>query len=65
MIVRFSYLPPFPVSLFSLHENNIIQYSVDGIIWEGEWKNGKLWNGTVYEKDGTIYGKYVNGIPED
>jgi len=30
----------------------------------GEWKNGKLWNGTYYNECGTIYGKYVNGNVE-
>ena len=27
----------------------------------GEWKDGENWNGIQYDKDGNIYGKYVNG----
>jgi len=33
----------------------------DGRKYEGEWKDGKRWNGTTYEIDGTIFGKIVNG----
>jgi len=29
--------------------------------WIGEYKVGYLWNGTQYDKDGNITGKYVNG----
>jgi len=30
--------------------------------WEvGEYKDGVLWNGTYYDENGNIYGKYVNG----
>ena len=30
--------------------------------WEvGEYKDGVLWNGKYYDKDGNIVGKYVNG----
>ena len=27
----------------------------------GEYKDGKEWNGKLYDKNGTIIGKYVNG----
>ena len=33
----------------------------DGSKFVGEWKDGKPWYGTQYEKDGDILGKYVNG----
>jgi len=33
----------------------------DGDKEVGEWKKNELWNGTQYDKDGNIYGKYVNG----
>ena len=29
--------------------------------YEGEFKDGTLWNGTSYDKDGNITGKRVNG----
>ena len=28
---------------------------------EGEYKDNRLWNGTTYDKNGKITGKYVNG----
>ena len=34
---------------------------MEGQIWEGEYKDGKIWNGTVYLNDGSIFIKYVNG----
>ena len=33
----------------------------DGDKYEGEWKDEKPWNGTYYDKDGNIKGKFVNG----
>ena len=27
----------------------------------GGWKDGEWWNGTVYDRDGNIIGKIVNG----
>ena len=27
----------------------------------GEWKDYKQWNGTIYDPNGKIIGKYVNG----
>ena len=27
----------------------------------GEWKNGEIWNGTEYDKDGNIIYRWVNG----
>ena len=28
----------------------------------GEWKDGKTWNRTKYDKNGNIIGKWVNGV---
>ena len=36
----------------------------DGIKYEGEWKDGNPWNGTDYDKDGNIIGKWVNGVKQ-
>ena len=33
----------------------------DGQKYVGEYKDEKRWNGTLYEKDGNIESKYVNG----
>ena len=30
----------------------------------GEWKNGKEWNTKHTKKDGTLLGKYVNGVEQ-
>jgi hypothetical protein len=27
----------------------------------GEWKEGKIWNGKKYDKDGNIFATFVNG----
>ena len=35
----------------------------DGSKYDGIWKNGKLWKGTIYLKDGTILSKYEDGLP--
>jgi len=29
--------------------------------YEGEWKDGNMLNGTHYDKNGNIIGKFVNG----
>jgi len=34
----------------------------DGTKYVGEWKDGKTWNGTEYDKNGNIIGKWVNGV---
>jgi len=34
----------------------------DGIKYVGEFKDGRDWNTTEYDKNGNITGKYVNGI---
>ena len=36
--------------------------SSNGEKYEGEWKDEKPWNGTYYDKDGNIIGKWVNGV---
>ena len=30
----------------------------------GEYKDGKPWNGTEYDKNGNITGKWVNGVKQ-
>ena len=30
-------------------------------VCEGEWKEGKIWNGKKYDKDGNIFATFVNG----
>ena len=30
----------------------------------GEYKDAKPWNGTYYDKDGNIIGKFVNGVKQ-
>ena len=34
---------------------------LDGRKYEGEFKDGKPWNGTLFVKNGNIFGKFVNG----
>ena len=36
----------------------------DGDKYEGEWKDGKKWNGIQYEKNGNVDEKYVNGVKQ-
>ena len=36
----------------------------DGGKYEGEWKEGKEWNGKLYGKDGKIIRKFVNGVKQ-
>jgi len=33
----------------------------DGSNYVGEWKDGERWNGTLYDKEGKIIGKFENG----
>ena len=33
----------------------------DGSNFVGEWKDGERWNGTLYDKEGKIIGKFMNG----
>ena len=33
----------------------------DGSNYVGEWKDGERWNGTLYDKEGKIIGKFMNG----
>ena len=37
------------------------QYAISGDNYVGEFKDGSMWNGTTYEMDGNIFGKWVNG----
>ena len=34
----------------------------EGEKYEGEWKEGLLWNGTIMDEDGNIISKIANGI---
>ena len=34
----------------------------NGDKYVGEWKDGKPWDGPVYDKNGKIIFKYVNGV---
>ena len=34
----------------------------DGTKYVGEWKNGKEWNITLYENNGNIIGRFVDGV---
>ncbi len=36
----------------------------DGRKYEGEWKDGKIWNGTVYDKYGNIIDNYLKGVKQ-
>jgi len=36
----------------------------DGSKYVGEFKDGNPWNGTIYDKDRNITGKYVNGVKQ-
>ena len=36
----------------------------DGSKYIGEFKDGNPWNGTIYDKDRNIKGKYVNGVKQ-
>ena len=33
----------------------------DGEMWDGEFRKDKPWNTTHHDKDGNIFGKYVDG----
>jgi len=32
--------------------------------YEGEWKNNKPWEGTLYDKNENIIGKWINGVKQ-
>ena len=36
----------------------------DGRKYVGEFKDGKPWKGTMYDKEGTLIGKWVNGVKQ-
>ena len=36
----------------------------DGIKFVGEFREDKPWNITGFDKDGNIFGKYVNGVEQ-
>jgi len=38
--------------------------SPDGTRYFGKYKDDNRWNGTIYDKDGIIYGRYVDGLYE-
>ena len=51
------------VSKKNRQSGKVIRTRSDGSKYDGIWKNGKLWKGTIYLKDGTILSKYVDGLP--
>ena len=43
----------------------LYQYETSsGIKYVGEFKDGELWNGIFYEKNGNIIEKWVNGVKQ-
>ena len=40
---------------------NGVLISTNGWKYFGSWKNGEIWNGTEYDKDGNIIFRWVNG----
>ena len=36
----------------------------NGNKYEGEWKDGEIWKGTHFDKDGNIIGKWWNGVKQ-
>ena len=38
--------------------------SPDGTRYFGKYKDDNRWNGTIYDKDGIFYGRYVDGLYE-
>ena len=38
-----------------------VQTVYHGSNYVGEWKDGERWNGTLYDKEGKIIGKFMNG----
>ena len=36
----------------------------DGSKYVGEFKDGKPWKGTMYDEEGTLIGKWVNGVKQ-
>ena len=59
----FLLLFPFPSFGQSERPEGIVTSS-DGEKYEGEWKGGKEWNGKLYDKDGKIIRKFVNGVKQ-
>ena len=42
------------------HDQGTFTYSRGKYV--GEFRKGKQFNTTLYDKDGNIYGRYVNGV---
>jgi len=42
---------------------NVKKYNKDGK-YVGEYKNGEVWNGIVYDKNRNIIGNWVNGVKQ-
>ena len=42
-------------------KKDVIFTSPRGGKYEGEYKDGERWNGTPYDKEGKIIGKFKNG----
>ena len=41
-----------------------IMIFTNGRKYVGEFKDGKRWNGTIYDKEGNIIEKWVNGVKQ-
>ena len=48
---------------FSLNNKISLKYNKDGK-YVGEYKNGEVWNGIVYDKNRNIKGTWVNGVKQ-
>ena len=46
-----------------LRDGIATQYALDGtILWQGQFKDGKPWEGTGFTESREILGKFVNGV---
>ena len=45
-------------------ETGVLYLWENGTKYVGEWKNGKEWNITLYEKNGNIIGRFVDGVKQ-
>ena len=49
---------------FILHGLGVITFPFDGKKYVGEFKDGKPCKGTMYDEEGTLIGKWVNGVKQ-
>ena len=60
-IRRTKYIPQFGELKNGKRNGQGTQTWLDGRKYVGEYKDGKTWNGTGYDKNGNIQVKFVNG----